>query len=163
MPSESKSTEKKERLPFEPRRNKRKTPKIAPSPVPPPIKERSEETSLKAIPQVVSQRMAKRMAAFCGIPTALGIASFFGFYWIISHDLAEIPSYVAMLVSLSLFGLGFIGLSYGIFSASWDEDRVGDWLGWQEFQANFSRTIAAWRTGKKEMEEKETTSGNRQQ
>lgn len=154
MPSESKSTEKKERLPFEPRQNKRKTPKIAPSPVPPPIKERSEETSLKAIPQVVSQRMAKRMAVFCGIPTALGMASFFLFYWIISHDLLEIPSYVAMLVSLSLFGLGFIGLSYGIFSASWDEDRVGDWLGWQEFQANFSRTIAAWRSGKKEVEEK---------
>lgn len=154
MPSESKSTEKKERLPFEPRQNKRKTPKIAPSPVPPPIKERSEETSLKAIPQVVSQRMAKRMAVFCGIPTALGMASFFLFYWIISHDLLEIPSYVAMLVSLGLFGLGFIGLSYGIFSASWDEDRVGNWLGWQEFQANFSRTIAAWRSGKKEVEEK---------
>jgi len=94
------------------------------------------------------------MAVFCGLPTALGIASFFGFYWIISHDLLEIPSYVAMLVSLSLFGLGFIGLSYGIFSASWDEDRVGDWLGWQEFQANFGRTISAWRSGKKEVEEK---------
>jgi hypothetical protein len=154
MASESKSTEKKARLPFEPRQNKRKTPKIAPSPVPPPLKNRSEETSLKAIPQVVSQRMAKRMAVFCGLPTALGIASFFGFYWIISHNLLEIPSYVAMLVSLSLFGLGFIGLSYGIFSASWDEDRVGDWLGWQEFQANFGRTIAAWRSGKKEVEEK---------
>ncbi len=61
MASESKSTEKKERLPFEPRQNKRKTPKIAPSPVPPPIKTRSEETSLKAIPQAVSQRMAKRL------------------------------------------------------------------------------------------------------
>ncbi|MFM7711258.1 MAG: photosystem II biosynthesis protein, partial [Microcystis sp.] len=101
MASESKSTEKKERLPFEPRQNKRKTPKIAPSPVPPPIKNRSEETSLKAIPQAVSQRMAKRMAVFCGIPTVLGITSFFGFYWIISHNLLEIPSYVAMLVSLS--------------------------------------------------------------
>ncbi|MDB9418123.1 PAM68 family protein [Microcystis aeruginosa] len=154
MASESKSTEKKERLPFERRQNKRKTPKIAPSPVPPPIKNRSEETSLKAIPQAVSQRMAKRMAVFCGIPTVLGITSFFGFYWIISHNLLEIPSYVAMLVSLSLFGLGFVGLSYGIFSASWDEDRVGDWLGWQEFQANFGRTIAAWRSGKKEVEEK---------
>ncbi|MFM7881675.1 MAG: DUF3464 domain-containing protein, partial [Microcystis panniformis] len=54
MASESKSTEKKQRLPFEPRQNKRKTPKIAPSPVPPPIKNRSEETSLKAIPQAVS-------------------------------------------------------------------------------------------------------------
>ncbi len=48
--------------------------------------------------------MAKRMAVFCGIPTLLGITSFFGFYWIISHNLLEIPSYVAMLVSLSQTG-----------------------------------------------------------
>jgi hypothetical protein len=35
-----------------------------------------------------------------------------------------------------------------------DEERVGDWLGWQEFQANFGRTIiAAWPSAK-EVEEK---------
>jgi hypothetical protein len=150
MPSPS----KKDRLPFEPRQNKKKVAKVAPVAVAPAPAETHSETSLQAIPRVVSQRMARRMAFFCGIPTALGVSSFFGFYWVISHDILEIPSYVAMIVSLSLFGLGFIGLSYGIFSASWDEDRIGSWLGWEDFKANFGRTIAAWRSGKKEVEEK---------
>lgn len=154
MPPES----KKDRLPFEPRKNKKKVPKVAPSAVAPVVageaaKESLPETSLKAIPRAVSQRMARRMAVFCGLPTALGVSTFFLFYWIVSHDLLELPSYVAFVVSLSLFGLGFIGLSYGIFSASWDEDRPGSWLGWEDFKANFGRTIAAWRTGKKEVEE----------
>jgi hypothetical protein len=140
MPSESKP----DRLPFEPRQTRKKVSKSAP--VPPPKKESLSETSLQAIPQVVSQRMARRMAVFCGLPTGLGISSFFLFYWIISHKILEVPSYVAMIVSLSLFGLGFIGLSYGIFSASWEENRVGNWLGWAEFKANFGKTIAAWRS-----------------
>jgi Photosynthesis affected mutant 68 len=141
---------KKDRLPFEPRQNRKKVAKVVATPP----KETDSETSLQAIPQVVSQRMARRMAVFCGIPTFFGVSSFFAFYWVISHDILEIPSYVAMIVSLSLFGLGFIGLSYGIFSASWDEERNGSWLGWEDFQANFGRTIAAWRSGKKEVEEK---------
>ena len=41
-----------------------------------------EEASLSAIPDAVSKRMARRMAFFSGIPTVLGIASFFIFYWL---------------------------------------------------------------------------------
>ena len=152
MPSESKN-EKSNRLPFEPRQTKKKPPKVAPSNVTPTARESGSETSLKAIPDAVSRRMAKRMALYSGIPTGLGMFSFFIFYWIVSQKILEIPSYVAMLVSLSLFGLGFIGLSYGIFSASWDENRVGTWLGWQEFKTNFGRTTAAWRSGKKSAKE----------
>jgi hypothetical protein len=92
--------------------------------------------------------MARRMALFSGVPTALGVLSFFAFYRLVSEGVREIPPYVPMVVSSLLFGTGFFGLSYGIFSASWDEERVGSWLGWDDFQTNFGRTIAAWRPGK---------------
>ncbi|PSF35264.1 DUF3464 domain-containing protein [Aphanothece hegewaldii CCALA 016] len=143
MPSEP----KRDRLPFEPSRNKKKTPKQPPDPV---IAAKKEEASLKAIPEVVSQRMIKRMALFSGIPTALGMSSFFIFYLVVSRGWFKIPNYAVFAVSLGLFGLGVLGLSYGIFSTSWEENNTGSWLGWEEFKINFGRTLEAWRSGKKE-------------
>lgn len=142
MPSEP----KRDRLPFEPNQKKKKTPKQPPSPV---IAAKKEEASLKAIPEEVSKRMIKRMALFSGIPTALGMSSFFVFYLVVSHGI-KVPNYAVFAVSLGLFGLGVLGLSYGIFSTSWDENRPGSWFGWEECKINFGRTLEAWRSGKKE-------------
>jgi hypothetical protein len=102
------------------------------------------------IPEVVSQRMVRRMALFSGVPTGLGMFSFLAFYWIVSHDWLEIPTYIVFAVSLLLFGLGILGLSYGVLSTSWEENQQGSWWGWQEFRLNFSRTVTAWRTAKSE-------------
>jgi hypothetical protein len=143
-------------LPFEPRQKKKKAPN--PPPISRPIDPKSakksdksrQEANLGTIPKNVSQRMIRRMAFFSGIPTGLGMSSFFIFYWIVSHDWLEIPTYAVAGVSFGLFGLGVLGLSYGIFSASWDENRVGGWWGWQEFTANWGRTINAWRTSRQE-------------
>lgn len=142
------------RLPFEPRQKKKKTAKkTAKTPQKPastPVtKADSQSPSLRAIPDGVSKRMIRRMALFSGIPSALGMSSFFIAYWIVSYDWFKLPPYVVLAVSLGLFGLGVLGLSYGIFSTSWDEDRLGSWWGWQEFKLNFGRTIDAWRTAKK--------------
>ena len=104
------------------------------------------------IPKVVSQRMVRRMALFSGIPTALGMSSFLIAYWIVSQDLFELPTSAVFAVSLGLFGLGIIGLSYGLFSTSWDE-TPGSWWGWQEFKTNFSKTIGAWRSQKNQTSE----------
>ena len=41
-----------------------------------------------------------------------------------------------------------IGLSYGIFSASWDENKTGSLLGWQELKTNFQRMREAWKEAK---------------
>jgi hypothetical protein len=139
------SESKRGRLPFEPRHNKpNKPPKAAP------VKSAATKTtkadaSLRSIPRVVSNRMMRRMIVFCGIPTALGMSSLLVFYWLKSQQILDLPSYVALFVSFGLLGLGLIGLSYGIFSASWDEDRVGSWLGIAECKVNFQRTVAAWR------------------
>jgi hypothetical protein len=143
MPSES----KRGRLPFEPRNNKQnKPPKIAPTTAKA-VKTKSTkaDASLRAIPDIVSKRMVRRMVLFCGIPSALGMSSLLVFYWLHSRQILDLPPYIALLVSFGLLGLGLIGLSYGIFSASWDEQRVGGWLGIAECKINFQRTVAAWR------------------
>ena len=93
--------------------------------------------------------MARRMAIFSGIPTLMGISCFFIFYWLFSQNIIEFPPYLVLFVSAGFFGLGVIGLSYGIFSASWDEERVGGIVGAAEFKTNFDRTIAAWRNERK--------------
>jgi hypothetical protein len=43
-----------------------------------------------------------------------------------------------------LFGLGFLGISYGVFSASWDPEP-GSLLGIGEFRRNLGNIIQQWR------------------
>lgn len=140
-----------ERLPFEPKNKKKKPPKKTSQP-PNKVVEKPNvktEASLSAIPDAVSKRMVRRMAIFSGIPTGLGISSFFVSYWIVSHNLFKLPTAAVLLVSMGFFGLGVLGLSYGLFSSSWDENRLGSWLGLEEVGPNFQRTTRAWRQGKK--------------
>lgn len=149
---------KRESLPFEPRQKKKKNkPKTAAS-VPPKRSQTStaeSEASLSAIPDAVSKRMIRRMALLCGVPTTLGVVSLLCFYWVVSQKIFEVPPYAAVLVSSGFFGLGVLGLSYGLFSASWDEDRSGNLLGFDEFKLNFSRTTAAWRSARSPKEPQE--------
>ncbi len=142
-------------LPFEPRRKRKKSPppsSASEAPRPPIAKSLldqppnpKQDASLSAIPEAVSQRMVRRMAVFCGTPSALAIASLFAFYWIVQYDWFALPPAAAQLTSLGFFGLAVLGLSYGLISASWDEDRPGGLWGWQEFTLNFGRMLSAWR------------------
>ena len=149
---------KKNRLPFEPSSNKKKSAKTAPSPTEKVAtkkvdqkssKTKQSDASLSAIPKAVSNRMLRRMVFFSGVPTALGISSFFIFYWLFSRHLLDFPPYLVVFVSAGCFGLGVLGLSYSIFSASWDENRPGGIIGFSEFKINFARTVSAWRNGRK--------------
>lgn len=142
-------------LPFEPRNNnkKEKPPKTKPVT---PVKQKTKGTprssrsnsNLSAIPDVVSKRMGRRMAIFCGIPSACGMLSLLGFYWLKTNEVVELPPYAAFAVSFGFLGLGVLGLSYGLFSASWDEDRAGTTFGGDEFKLNLSRTSEAWKASK---------------
>ncbi|MEB3224403.1 MAG: PAM68 family protein [Synechococcus sp.] len=150
---------KRNRLPFEPKQAKKKPPKAAPAPTmtaasEPQRRSPKDDASLSMIPDVVSKRMIRRMALFCGLPTALGINSFVISYFIVANELMELPTIAVLLVSLGCFGLGVLGLSYGILSTSWDENRVGSILGWEEFQVNFGRMVQAWRTSRRESRSK---------
>ncbi|MBD2090585.1 PAM68 family protein [Microcoleus sp. FACHB-1515] len=148
--------EKSERLPFEPTGSRKKQPKRPPAPL-----QSAPDRSIKAeasadakpesmqIPQVVSQRMARRMAFFCGIPSALGMATFFVSYFLVTKNIFPLPTSAVVLVSMGFFGLGVLGLSYGVISASWDEEVAGSLWGWSEFTLNWSHLTAAWRSNKK--------------
>lgn len=153
-------------LPFEPAKNRKKQGKKSSTP---PIRKTTDEPNSQttgqstgsvnqkrsrssggknAIPDVVSRRMVSRMVLLSGVPLLLALSTFVGSYYIITNELFILPNQAVLLVSMGCFGLSVVGLSYGIFSASWDEDRKGSLVGWQEFTINFQRMREAWRSAK---------------
>lgn len=174
MASEPKSAGDAERLPFEPGRKKaakaskpepkpaekapaeksaliEKRPTAAKSSPKPSVPKRSRQNTEQTapIPAVVSRRMARRMAVFCGIPTSLGILTFVVSYLIVTHGI-KLPNAAVVLVSMGFFGLGVLGLTYGILSACWDEERSGSLIGAEEFSTNFGRLRAAWKEAREQ-------------
>ena len=141
-------------LPFEPsqKRKKKSKPQAKPvaskaeaKPKAKPDKPRASSSESMAIPDQVSKRMVRRMALLCGIPTALGILSFVVSYLLVVNLEIKLPNVAVVLVSMGFFGLGVLGLSYGVLSASWEEEIPGTLLGWQEFTTNLGRLTSAWR------------------
>lgn len=102
----------------------------------------------RAIPEAVSKRMVRRMALLSGIPTALGMLTFGVSYGIYVYTEFTLPNVAVLLTSMGCFGLGVLGLSYGVLSASWEEKVPGSLVGWPEFTTNLSRMTAAWRSAK---------------
>ncbi|ARV59702.1 hypothetical protein BZZ01_14625 [Nostocales cyanobacterium HT-58-2] len=148
MSAESEGT----RLPFEPNKKRQKPAKVKSKQ--PETKQDSGKKDEKkppftkeemAIPEVVSQRMIRRVAGFCGIPTGLGISALIASYLLLTYTGIKLPPIAVLLVNMGCFGLGVLGITYGVLSASWDEQRVGSLLGWNEFTTNWGRMIAAWR------------------
>jgi len=142
------------RLPFERKSKKKKVEKKPPQGGTAAIESSGDKQKKSrpkvdnGIPEVVSRRMVKRMALFSGIPTGMGMMSFVLFYLVVSRDWFEVPTYAVFAISLLFFGLGVVGLSYGIFSTSW-EDEPGSFWGWPEFRLNLGRTIDVWRNAQK--------------
>ncbi len=103
-----------------------------------------DQSESMAIPENVSRRMIRRIAVFCGIPTLLGLSSFGVNYVLLTQGIWQLPPYLTLAESLGLLALGFLGISYGVLSASWDEEP-GSRLGWKEFRLNLGRVIQQWR------------------
>jgi hypothetical protein len=153
MPSSS----NRDSLPFEPKKNKKITKKTTNNPLEKSqnfstndYQAKKQTSSLREIPEIVSQRMLKRMAMFSGIPTGMGIFAFFASYVVVTQKWFKVPNTAVLLVTMGLFGLGVLGLSYGVLSTSWDEEREGTWWGWSDFTINFRRLISAWRNARQE-------------
>lgn len=91
--------------------------------------------------------MVRRIALFSGIPTALGMSTFIVSYLVVSNDWVSLPTYAVLFVSLGWFGLGVLGVSYGVLSSSWD-DAPGSRLGFSEFRTNWGRMTETWRANK---------------
>ncbi|MBL1211014.1 PAM68 family protein [Geminocystis sp. GBBB08] len=153
MPSSS----NRNSLPFEPKKNKKVTKKLTNNPLEKVknissnnYQKEKQTSSLQGIPEVVSNRMLKRMAIFSGIPTGMGIFSFFAFYVVVTQKWLIVPNTAVLLITMGLFGLGVLGLSYGVLSTSWDEQREGTWWGWSDFTINFGRLTSAWKNSQQE-------------
>ncbi|MGB3312407.1 MAG: PAM68 family protein [Nodosilinea sp.] len=152
----------RKRLPFEPAgkgadkpaKESKKAARSAPAPAKKAAKQpasgkraasaQKADSASAAIPKEVSDRMLRRMLVFSGVPTASGILTFVVSYYLVVNQVVELPSYFVLLVTLGCFGLGVVGLTYGVLSASWDEDRPGNLLGLDEFRLNFGRVTSAW-------------------
>jgi UDP-N-acetylmuramyl pentapeptide phosphotransferase/UDP-N-acetylglucosamine-1-phosphate transferase len=89
------------------------------------------------------------MAVFSGIPTGMGMATFVVSYFLVRAKV-DLPPSVVLLVSLGFFGLGVVGLSYGLLSASWDEDQAGSLIGTEQFGVNFGRLQAGWKEARQQ-------------
>ncbi|TVP63207.1 MAG: DUF3464 family protein [Nodularia sp. (in: Bacteria)] len=140
------------RLPFEPKTKRQKPPKAISKPQAQPkanVKQPSKQPPFNkqemAIPQVVSQRMIRRVAVFCGVPTALGITTLVVSYLLAIYSEIQLPPIAVLLVNMGLFGIGVVGITYGVLSASWDEERAGSLLGLGEFSTNWGRMLEVWR------------------
>ena len=108
-------------------------------------KNRSSAADSKgAIPAAVSKRMLRRMAVLSLSPIALGVSIFFASYYLLSQEIVEFAPVVVLLTTMGCFGLGVVGLSYGMLSASWDEEP-GSLVGMSEFKLNLGRMTEAWK------------------
>ncbi len=134
------------RLPFEPSAARKKKAERAATKKTRGVS-RSSPARENGIPEAVSKRMAKRMAYFAGIPSVLSMVTFILSYVAIQRYHMEVPTVAVLLVSLLFFGLGVVGLSYGMLSASWDEEP-GSLFGLENVGLNFGRMTEAFRAEK---------------
>ena len=112
--------EKRDPLPFEPRRS-------------------APETSRnQAIPNDVANRMARRVAISTGVPSVMGMAVFVISYLLVSRGILDVPPSITLVASGLFFLLGLAGLSYGVLSASW-ESQPGTLLGLEHLKPNLQR------------------------
>jgi hypothetical protein len=160
----------RQRLPFEPAKSRKKQanrdsgtpsetakPENAAKPAGKPARgkeTRKPRRENMAIPEAVSGRMVSRMVILSGIPLLAAIATFVGSYFIVINEVFPLPNTAVLLVSMGCFGLSVVGLSYGVLSASWDENEAGSLLGWREFQVNFGRMVEAWRANRQQKSDK---------
>ncbi len=98
----------------------------------------SKKAPARAIPDVVANRMARRVAIATGIPTVMGMGVFVGSYLLVSRQIADISPGLTLAASGGCFLLGLVGLSYGVLSASW-EDQPGSLLGQEQLGLNIGR------------------------
>ena len=97
------------------------------------------------IPPEVSKRMVRRASWMAGVPTTLGMSAFFINYYLLVNHIVELPSWLTYAETLMLFGMGFVGLSYGVLSASWEPERDGGLIGLSEFRFNVKVLFEQWR------------------
>lgn len=130
---------KRKPLPFEPERQpKARTASKAGSKA----RAKAEPRGSQVIPPAVANRMARRIGVATGIPSVLGMGVFIGSYLLVSRGVLDVPPVVTLASSGGLFLLGVLGLSYGVLSASWEQEP-GTLLGTEQIGTNIARMKAS--------------------
>ncbi|NET35362.1 MAG: DUF3464 family protein [Cyanothece sp. SIO1E1] len=147
----------RERLPFEPDSNRKKDKASTQTPVRKGSRNRRTQSDEQVqIPKAVSRRMLRRMSLFSGVPSAIGAAGLFASYYLTVNNVIKLPNELVLILSLSLFGVGFLGITYGALSAAWDEESPGSLLGLSEFKTNWGRMRASQRAAKEARQAEKT-------
>ncbi|KAG8468462.1 hypothetical protein KFE25_013545 [Diacronema lutheri] len=103
------------------------------------------DEGLDVMPEVVGDRMLKRMIFFLGVPLFGGIAAFAAFIIAARNFDTTIRPTTVALTTQAILALGVVGITYGPLSASWDEDREGSLLGFEEVGKNLESVLQSLR------------------
>ena len=100
-------------------------------------KRKFQQAKSKAVPQIVTDRMLSRVVRFSGIPMVLGFTTGPFYYYFAKINVQEwLEPWMFFTASTATFGAAFVGITYGVLSASWDPSREGSALGLDEFKMN---------------------------
>lgn len=89
------------------------------------------------LPQVVLERIIVRILVFVGVPLATGIASLHLFGVVKEKQLFDFPLWLPLVTTFLTFGLSAVGIAYGSISTSWDAEKQGSLLGFEEAKQNW--------------------------
>ncbi|KAA8539963.1 hypothetical protein F0562_026655 [Nyssa sinensis] len=94
------------------------------------------------IPEVVMERMIVRILSYVGVPLITGIAFLQVFGIVKEQNLWDVPLWLPALTTFITFGASALGIAYGTLSTSWDPEKKGSVLGFEEAQKNW---VEMWR------------------
>lgn len=90
--------------------------------------------------------MLRRILISVGAPMASGFALLYLEGLVKKGGLWEVPAWLPFLTVLVSFGTSAMGIAYGTLSSSWDPEREGSLLGWEQAQKNWPEL---WKEEKK--------------
>lgn len=95
-----------------------------------------QNPSSAAIPEQVAMRMGKRMLPFVGIPLFGLMGTFVLFWYLATYKGMEFQPALVAFSTVGVLGVGLLGITYSVISASWDPEEEGSLLGVDEFKTN---------------------------
>ncbi|KNA17799.1 hypothetical protein SOVF_076950 [Spinacia oleracea] len=96
-----------------------------------------EEDEDDKIPTIVFDRMIRRIVTSVGVPMATGVVLLKLFDALKEKQLWDVPLWVTFITTFVFFGSSVLGVAYGSLSTSWDAEKSGSVLGFEEAKQNW--------------------------
>ncbi|XP_059629162.1 uncharacterized protein PAM68-like [Cornus florida] len=94
------------------------------------------------MPDIVMERMVVRILVYVGVPLVSGIAMLQVFDIVKEQHVWDVPLWLPFFTTFVTFGASTLGVAYGTLSTSWDPEKKGSLLGFEEAQTNW---VEMWR------------------